>query len=71
MNMQGESGFFFPLSIRGLVMTKEEAVKYGIQILEVFPDDLPYRDVHWVLKGLLESVEGALVDLSKEVKKAG
>ena len=36
-------------------MTKDEAIEYGVQILNVFPNDTLTRDVQWVLKNLLES----------------
>lgn len=36
-------------------MTKDEAIKYGVQILKIFPDDILVRDMQWVLRNLLES----------------
>jgi len=43
-------------------MTNEEAISLGAQILNVFPVELTYNDVHWVLKGLIESVQDAMVE---------
>jgi len=39
----------------GKIMTKNEAIKYDMQVLNVFPNDISTRDVQWVLKNLLES----------------